>query len=876
MVKVLRHTFDFLCAKPAVLLVSLTLMLILMLMHSPVKALSQASPGKVGAPVLDSGAAAKMDELLKQARKLDAAGSYTQAEPLYRDAYDLSRKLKGDIDPATGDVLMDLALNLSNQGKYDVADSLFRQAERPIQFSVFEGDRARLAQYLSYHKANQGQFAEALALNQSASDIWKKLMSGGAASGQLAFGDGEEQDYTVETGELAMCLNFQAKMNLRLNDHFKAHALASEALQLLQSKPELPSWWLASQLQTLGEISIAQRRTSAAEAYFTRAYDIRMSVFGAGRSTVQTLAELGRAYQSDQLNTSAIITFRRAFQQAKGLDSQSELFSREQLVAFGTAIADYAKRLDQADEKLGLYAEAFDAFLYNRSSAIDHTLSRMQAKFASTEPELTRLLDEQGQLQRQLGQIKLDGLAELNKAPEERNNPLLLDLQSRKFMIEAQLLSLNTTISQKYPNYSETATAPKLTLLQVRNQLRPEEALLTFMLGRNQSFVQMITREGSRVGRINAGEAEIGQVVKKLRSSLEVQNGTVTEFDLKLSHSLFTLLFGDLGELSTSIKHLVVVPDGALSSLPFGVLVQKEPTSDNYQAASWLASRLAISHVPSMQSFFSLRNSVVFNRPSKTLLAFGDPVLNGPADKKADATSGKTRNLGSIQKAVAQAAQPEECRKDGPMSGATLRAMAPLPETARELKTIASALGKQNATVFLGADATEEVLRKQRLSDYRIVYFATHGLLPEELKCQAEPGLVLTPPKLQTQSRAEDGLLEASEIATFKLNADLVVLSACNTAGSGKLGGESLSGLAESFFFSGARGLVVSHWQVPSAATEQLMTGLFSRLADPQIGSPSPSLQFSQMQLIKNPKTSHPFFWGAFVVVGDGLGALKP
>jgi CHAT domain-containing protein len=132
--------------------------------------------------------------------------------------------------------------------------------------------------------------------------------------------------------------------------------------------------------------------------------------------------------------------------------------------------------------------------------------------------------------------------------------------------------------------------------------------------------------------------------------------------------------------------------------------------------------------------------------------------------------------------------------------------------------------------------------------------------------------LVLTAPHQQATNKNQDGLLAASEIAALKLNADLVVLSACNTAGSGgKFGGEALSGLAESFFFAGARSLVVSHWKVPSAETAQLMSGMFATLGPSLQGGVSPALKSAQAVLIAEKKTAHPFFWGAFVVVGDGM-----
>ncbi len=159
-----------------------------------------------------------------------------------------------------------------------------------------------------------------------------------------------------------------------------------------------------------------------------------------------------------------------------------------------------------------------------------------------------------------------------------------------------------------------------------------------------------------------------------------------------------------------------------------------------------------------------------------------------------------------------------------------------------------------------------------KLGDYRVLYFATHGMLPGELHCQAEPGLVLTPGS--GSSTANDGLLTASEIATLKLNADLVVLSACNTAAGGgaKLGGGALEGLADSFFSAGARAVLASHWEVPSAATQKLMTGVFTRYASSH--DLAEALRQSQLALIAQPKTAHPFNWAAFTLIGDAGGTM--
>jgi len=180
-------------------------------------------------------------------------------------------------------------------------------------------------------------------------------------------------------------------------------------------------------------------------------------------------------------------------------------------------------------------------------------------------------------------------------------------------------------------------------------------------------------------------------------------------------------------------------------------------------------------------------------------------------------------------------------------------------------------LGADAGALHIGADASEAVLRNQKLDQYRVLYFATHGLLPGELHCQGEPGLALSPPLVPAATRASDGLLESSEIAAFRLNADLVVLSACNTAeGGGHFGGDALSGMAESFFYAGARGVIASHWEVPSQETVALMTGMFERV---QAKGTAEALRQSQLALIDRADTAHPFNWAAFTLIGDGLTA---
>jgi CHAT domain-containing protein len=269
---------------------------------------------------------------------------------------------------------------------------------------------------------------------------------------------------------------------------------------------------------------------------------------------------------------------------------------------------------------------------------------------------------------------------------------------------------------------------------------------------------------------------------------------------------------------------------------------------------------MAVSQVPSPRAYLSLKSAEQNHAaPARPFLGVGDPAFTGPIARAGE-------RGGQALDALALS-----CRDAGPMPPQLLRALPPLHDTAQEVNDVARALGSGPDSVLLGANATEANFRSQPLDQFGVVYIASHGLLPGELHCQSEPGLVLSPPPVPAQSTATDGLLDASEIAQMKLNADLVVLSACNTAaaGGGRFGGGALEGLADAFFNAGARAVLASHWEVPSAATARLMTGVFQRYGQNRMRGLSEALRQSQLALIGAPATAHPFNWAAFTLIGD-------
>lgn len=435
--------------------------------------------------------------------------------------------------------------------------------------------------------------------------------------------------------------------------------------------------------------------------------------------------------------------------------------------------------------------------------------------------------------------------------------------------IERAITEERAAIVRLFPDYVALTEPQPLTIAETQALLQPNEALVTIIVGPTRSFVWALSHERAEWAAIDAGAATLAEHVAVLRRGLDpnapdqsdATGNVVPAFDVERAHTLYRLLFGTVAPVLAGKQHLIIVPTGPLSSLPFQVLVSEPPTvypeaGQTIRNAQWLIRRHAMSVLPSVQSLAALRKLPPAGTAPKPFLGIGDPTLTGPPEAVPK------------QRGAAARLVPASAYRNGAADLRALREMVPLPETADELRAIAKVLGAAGDDVMLRASATETRVKRTQLDAYRVIHFATHGLIAGELSGLDEPALVLTPP--DKPSELDDGLLTASEIAALRLSADWVVLSACNTAAGADVGAEALSGLARAFFFAGARALLVSHWAVNSQAAVWLTTRTFETLAkDRKIGRAE---AFRRTMLGFIDSGLPPTYWAPFIVVGEGAG----
>jgi TPR repeat protein/CHAT domain-containing protein len=440
-----------------------------------------------------------------------------------------------------------------------------------------------------------------------------------------------------------------------------------------------------------------------------------------------------------------------------------------------------------------------------------------------------------------------------------------LDIRLNK--LDKDISKYELQLVEKDGSVIDTFISP---LQDVQEALGGKDALISTLISENRSYVWLVTKDGVYRNDSKLTADHITLITNQLLSSVNPGKVFNKVFSYKASNELYNFMIKPFEDKLTNIDRLIFAPDGVISKIPLTILSKKtgsrktkykENTNlrtrgvlvgaisvNTIKKPKWLIEDFAIATVPSIYSFVQLNKELQKDRGDISSFAgIGNPILSG-------------KNNVLIRGAVIA----EEGMR-GNLSR-SLSSLAPLPETEGELRAISQMF--QKSDLFLGVDATEANVRSIDLTKYDVIAFATHALVSNEIDNLYEPALVLTP--VDDNIASNDGLLSTKEVAKLNLDAEIVVLSACNTASSiDESSAEGLTGLANSFFSAGAKSLLVSYWSVISESAVDITTRIFKPSNEGR--SYAHKHRSAVLDLLQNSKDTyklHPSYWAPFAVIG--------
>ena len=835
---------------------------------------------------------------------LTSLGRYEAARPIYAEALRLRREVLGARDPATLTTLNNYALTLTNLDRASEAEPLLAEAMKSRREVLGERDPETLSSINNY-----GFVLAALGRMQDAEPYYASAL----VQRRAALGPGDPE--TIKS------LNNHASLLAELGRQAEAEPLLAEAVrrngELLGARhPQT----LAMATNYGVVLSQLERGDEAAKVLSATLAGQRAVLGDRHPDTLITAAELAQVWLSWPGQGGAalaparlLVAARRAeggvsaggpaaaaggTRQARADRGAAEHFRMFADAAWAQRAAVDAPGADPAPQagSAGLMGEAFAALQDSLTNVTSRALARTAAMRAARRSGVgdeaalrDRLIGERQALDAQIVETYADNGA----AADEKRQGLKAALDRA----EQQLAAVDARLAANAPDYFQLIRPSAVPLERARTLLGPKEAALMLVPTAGGTHVMLVTREGLRWHRSPLARDRIDKLVRRLLWDVgaDVQATAVeaatwgdegdgaTPYDLGSAYALYHELIEPIAAGLYGKTQLFVSSSGSLSSLPLGILVSEVPNGADgdpnvLRGAKWLADRVAISVIPSLQSLQFIRQfrggKDGRKGPAASYLGFGDPVLDGVANQRGGAGAharggrgGHLRRLfgGSTARGGdAAMVSPSELRK-----------LARLPETRVEIENQWQAFGKPANAVFLAEAATETQVKHVSLSA-AVISFATHGLLAGELQGASEPGLVLTPPA--TASAEDDGFLTASEISALKVDADWVILSACNTAaGDGSAGAPGLSGLSRAFFFAGATNLLVSHWPVRDDVASKLTVRAIEIARDTPGLSRAQAVQRAEQEIRNNPahdtpkdSWAHPSAWAPFSLVGDG------
>ena len=664
-----------------------------------------------------------------------------------------------------------------------------------------------------------------------------------------------QADYLRATGLRLRGDNAEATSNLNRANTTLAEVRDGRIVSII--------WLRAQVLSELAELSEVSGRTTDAELLHKQGIALLGNAYPDSPALYSAQAQLAGFYSRTDRSDDAIALYRDIVANAEGRPAPS--LRSYMSTYFGLLLGD------------GVSSTAAEDMFSASQLLLRPGLAQTQAVLAR---ELSGGSDEASQLFRRSVNIGRS-IQRMRASILEIEGEAMVDPQAAEVLAERQgrlesLLDEQAEVLQKLAEYPRfrAVSGGAMNLEGMQSILREDEAYVKMITLDDEAFMLYITPAEALAWRIDGTPDELEEIVTLLRESIAIAEGgevLTFPFDLETSRDLYKRLFEPVADRLPSRRHIVFEPDGALLKLPINLLVTDDESIERYQeqlagadgddydfrGVAWLGRSSQISTSVAPTAFRDVR-AAPRSAATKAYLGLGEntPIGDGPVGTAA------TR---------AALAGGENC-----LWSANIWAN---PIKSDELYDAASRFGgaqSGRADVVVQDGFNDTAIRgREDLSQYRILHFATHGLVTApQPECPPRPALLTS-----FGDGESDGLLSFAEIFALRIDADLVILSACDTAGSATVGATleagitsggdfALDGLVRAFVGAGGRTVLASHWPVPDDydATKRLISGLF----DEDNTETAAALRRSQLSLMDDLETSHPFYWSAFAVVGDG------
>ena len=829
-----------------------------------------ASFARVQAGTLDSTRA------LVEAYRRNNVGSYADAAEFFAAA---SSTGTGPISRA--EALMNEALQKSNLGRNAEAESLFGRAQEVLGTNPIDARRFR--NYRAIYLLNQDEPDKAVKeLDKPVPDMphpagagpgntisidsaTSKRLNGEALSGHLGVGAGE-----LVPEEKAQILDGQALQlrgtALRLQGDLLAasqalHSANSELIAVRNGRVSSIAWMRAQIADDLGAVAEQAGNAADADELYHQAVAILETNYPGSAALLNSRARLAGYLARSGKMDAAEAMFRDIVHSQADASNLPPSFAR--------VVRPYVDLL-LANPGPNANSEVFTATQLMIRPGLAQTQAVLARELSAGSGEAARLFRQAVMLSREVESTRV-ALTRFEQAanPSPEDAAKAQTLRANLDVARKEALATQASLAT-YPSF-RAVSSDVISLADLQKELRPGEAYYKMTIVDGAIYGMLVTPTTARAAKLDVAADVLDEQVTSLRdtiSTVEAGQRVTYAYDLALAHKLYTDIFGPFQSELPQVKHFIFEPDGPMLRMPVNPLVMDQESVDMYSkrvaansdadfdftGVKWFGRGRDISTSVSPRSFVNLRNSPP-SAGTKEYLGLGH---NTPPAKDASQAVPATADRDCIL----------------PLSSWS-RPIAPT-----ELNTAATILGKldpRGVRVVTGDDFSDKSIQaRSDLSDYRILHFATHGVVTAmRAKCPTQPALLTS-----FGGQGSDGLLTFRDIFDLKLDADLVILSACDTAGKatelatqaaglGTGGDVELDGLVRAFVGAGGRLVLASHWPVPDDfnATQRLITGLFT--VPP--GTPTvTALRLSQEKLMDDVNTSHPFYWAAFAVIGDG------